>query len=79
LKDKKKKTEEISLGSELRRVQTIPFVMLSIQLGVKPDVAKLIQALIRDFLSGHEEESENPDRPIFFHKSGCQCKWCKLR
>ena len=76
--EKKKKTEEISLGSELRKIQGIPLVMLSIQLGVKPEAARLIQTLIRDFLNKNEEETENPDRPIFFHKSGCQCKWCKL-
>jgi len=75
LTEKKKKTEGISLGSDLRKVQDIPFVMLSIQLGVKPDAAKLIQTLIRDFLSGQEEEAENPGRPIYFHKSGCACRW----
>jgi len=75
LNEKKKKTEEISLDSELRKVQDIPFVMLSIQLGVKPDAAKLIQTLIRDFLVRQEEETENPGRPTFFHKSGCACRW----
>jgi len=73
--EKKKKTEGISLGSELRKVQDIPLDRLSIQLGVEPDVAKLIQTLIRDFLVRHEEETENPDRPTFFHKSGCACRW----
>lgn len=75
---KKKKTEGISLGGELRRVQGIPLDRLAIQLGVEPETATLIQNLIRDFLSGQEEENGNPDRPIFFHKSGCQCKWCRL-
>jgi len=78
LNEKKKKEEEISIGSELRRIQDVPLDRLAIQLGVEPETAKLIQALIRDFLSGQEKESGNPDRPIFFHKSGCQCKWCKL-
>ena len=75
MNEKKKKTEEISLGDELRKIQGIPFVMLSIQLGIKPEAAKLIQTLIRDFLSGQEEEAENPDRPTSFHKSGCACRW----
>jgi len=83
LNEKKKKTEGTSLGSELREVQDIPLDRLAIQLGVEPETARLIQNLIRDFLSGQEEETENPgsdpERPIFFHKSGCQCKWCKLR
>jgi len=79
LKDKKEKDTEISLGSELRRVQDIPLDRLAIQLGVEPETARLIQNLIRDFLSGQEEENDDPERPIFFHKSGCQCKWCKLR
>jgi len=82
LNEKKKKTEGISLGSELRKVQDTPLIMLSIRLGIKPDAARLIQTLIRDFLVRHEEESKNPgtdsERPIFFHKSGCQCNWCKL-
>jgi len=76
--EEKKKTEGISLGSKLRRVQTMPSNWLSHQLGIEFEIARLIQNLIRDFLSGQEEESENPDRPIFFHRSGCQCRWCKL-
>jgi len=77
-----KKPEEISLGNELRRVLDVPLDRLSIQLGVEPETAKLIHNLIRDFLRTQEEEAENsncdPEIPIYFHKSGCQCKWCKL-
>jgi len=79
LKDRKEKDKGISLGSELRRVQTIPLNWLSHQLGVEFETARVIQNLIGDFLSRQEEENEDPDRPVFFHKSGCQCKWCKLR
>ena len=77
--EKKTKAEAISLSRELRKVQDIPLDRLSIQLGVEPEAARMIQNLIRDFLSEHEEENGNPYRPIFFHKSGCQCEWCKLR
>jgi len=56
LKDKKKKAEGISLGSELRRVLEIPPDRLSIQLAVEPETARLIQNLIRDFLSTQKEE-----------------------
>jgi len=75
LNEKKKKTEGTSLGSELRKIQDIPLDRLAIQLGVEPETARLIQTLIRDFLVRHEEETENPDRPTFFHKSGCACRW----
>ena len=82
MNEKKEKNKETSLGSELRRVQTIPLNWLSHQLGVEFETARLIQTLVKDFLGRHGEEAENPDsdpeRPIFFHKSGCQCKWCKL-
>ena len=64
---------------ELRKIQGVPFERLSIQLGVRLDTAKLIHNLIRDFLREHEEENEDPEKPIFFHKPGCDCKWCKLR
>jgi len=77
--EEKKKTEGISLGSELRKVQGIPSDWLSHRLGIEFETARLIQTLIRDFLSEHEEETENPDKPIFFHKSGCTCKWCRLK
>ena len=80
--EKKKKTKETSLDNELRRVQSIPLDRLSIQLGIEPEVARLIQNLIRDFLDEHAEGSyeldNDPERPIFFHKPGCICKWCKL-
>ena len=82
--EKKEKDKAISLGSELRKVQSIPLDRLSIQLGVEPETAKLTQNLIRDFLDKHWHEEgnhksdNNPNRPIFFHKSGCTCKWCEL-
>ena len=79
MKDKKKKEEEISIGSELRKIQDVPFDRLSIQLGVGLDTAKLIHNLIGEFLSRYEEEGEDSERPIFFHKPGCMCKWCKPR
>lgn len=72
--EKKKKKEEISLDSELRKVQGIPLDQLSHQLGIEYKTARLIQNLIRGFLRkyGDEEGSHkldnNPDRPIFFHK-----------
>jgi len=82
LTEKKKKKKGISLGTELRKVQTIPLTWLSHQLGVEFETARLIQTLVKDFLGRHGEEAESPstdlERPIFFHKSGCQCKWCKL-
>ena len=66
--EKKEKDKGISLGSELRKVQSIPLDRLSIQLGVEPETARLIQNSIRDFLSEHGEEAENsdnnPERPI---------------
>jgi len=74
LTEKKKKKEEISLDSELRKVQGIPLNQLSHQLGVEYRTARLIQNIIRGFLRkyGHEEESHkldnNQDRPIFIHK-----------
>jgi len=78
MKKLNKKNKEISLGCELRRVSSIPLNWLSHRLGIEFEAARLIQNLIRDFLSGQEEETENPDKPIFFHKSGCTCKWCRL-
>lgn len=77
MKKLNKKKKDFSLGNELRRVQCIPLDRLSVQLGIEPETAKLIQYLIRNFLSTQEEETENPDRPIFFHKPGCACKWCR--
>ena len=74
LAEKKKKKEETSLDSELRKVQGIPLDQLSHQLGVEYKTARLIQNLIRGFLRkyGDEEGSHklgnNLDRPIFIHK-----------
>jgi len=79
MKDKKK--EGATMEEELRKIQDVPFGRLSIQLGVGLDTAKLIHNLIRDFLDEHGEgdnnPDNNPDRPIFFHKPGCPCRWCK--
>jgi len=74
MKKLNKKKKDFSLGNELRRVQSIPLDRLSVQLGIEPETAKLIQYLFRNFLSTQEEETGNPDRPIFFHKPGCICK-----
>jgi len=46
------------IASELRKIQSIPFVMLSIQLGIKPETARLIQTLIRDFLGEKGKETK---------------------